>query len=126
MAKLQSIIIVFHGRHFVRHLEICNPICVKLFFAYYVRCYSAQSKDTTSLSQTVFLRSTNVACTQIHRHTHDDSIRRNAMRCIRLKMIRSVTAFAQFAVAHCRELGHRYSQGLLLIVDVPHILAFRK
>ena len=23
-------IIVFHSRHFVRHLEICNPICVKL------------------------------------------------------------------------------------------------
>ena len=22
--------IVFHSRHFVRHLEICNPICVKL------------------------------------------------------------------------------------------------
>ena len=23
-------IIVFHGRHFVRHLGICNRICVKL------------------------------------------------------------------------------------------------
>ena len=22
--------IVFHGRHFVRHLEICDTICVKL------------------------------------------------------------------------------------------------
>ena len=22
-------IIVFHGRHFVRHLGICDPICVK-------------------------------------------------------------------------------------------------
>ena len=29
MAELRSII-VFHGRHFVRHLGICNPICVKL------------------------------------------------------------------------------------------------
>ena len=29
MAELQSNI-VFHGRHFVRHLEICNPIRVKL------------------------------------------------------------------------------------------------
>ena len=29
MAKLQPII-VFHDLHFVRHLEICNPICVKL------------------------------------------------------------------------------------------------
>ena len=23
------IIIAFHGRHFIRHLGICNPICVK-------------------------------------------------------------------------------------------------
>ena len=29
MAELRPNI-VFHGRHFVRHLEICNPICVKL------------------------------------------------------------------------------------------------
>ena len=29
MAELQPII-VFHGRNFVRHLQICNPICVKL------------------------------------------------------------------------------------------------
>ena len=28
MAELRPNI-VFHGRHFVRHLEICNPICVK-------------------------------------------------------------------------------------------------
>ena len=28
MTELQPII-VFHGRHFVRHLGICNPICVK-------------------------------------------------------------------------------------------------
>ena len=29
MAELQ-LIIVFHSRHFVSHLELCNPICVKL------------------------------------------------------------------------------------------------
>ena len=29
MAELRPNI-VFHGRHFVRHLGICNPICVKL------------------------------------------------------------------------------------------------
>ena len=29
MAELKPII-VFLGRHFVRHLGICNPICVKL------------------------------------------------------------------------------------------------
>ena len=31
MAELQPII-VFHGRHFVRYLGICNPICVKLLW----------------------------------------------------------------------------------------------
>ena len=88
--------IVFHGRHFVRHLGICNPIYVKLL-AGYVRCHSEQFKEkTTSLSQTVFLRSTNVAHTHIdthtrthartnthtHARTHDDSIRQSAMHCI--------------------------------------------
>ena len=29
MAELQPIT-VLHSRHFVRHLGICNPICVKL------------------------------------------------------------------------------------------------
>ena len=29
MAELRPNI-VFHGRHFIRHLGICNPICVKL------------------------------------------------------------------------------------------------
>ena len=32
MVELRPII-VFHGRHFVRHLGICNPICVKLLQA---------------------------------------------------------------------------------------------
>ena len=32
MAELRPII-VFHGRHFVRHLGICNPIYVKLLQA---------------------------------------------------------------------------------------------
>ena len=29
MVELRPII-VFHGLHFVRHLGICNPICIKL------------------------------------------------------------------------------------------------
>ena len=54
--------IVFHGRHF----GICNPICIKLFIGY-VRCHSKQFKrKTASLSQIVFLRSTNAAYTHIH------------------------------------------------------------
>ena len=61
----------------------------------------------TSLSQTVFLRSTNAththththhtharthAHTHTHTHTHDDSIRLNAMRCISLNKMMSVRA----------------------------------
>ena len=64
MAELQPII-VFHGRHFVPHLGICNTLIR------YVRCHFEQfKKKTTSLSQTVFLRSTKAAYTQTHRHTH--------------------------------------------------------
>ena len=62
MAEIQSII-VFHGRHFVRHLGICN---LYQTLTDYVQCYSAEFKKTTSLCQTVFLRSTNAAYTQTH------------------------------------------------------------
>ena len=54
----------------------------------YVRCHSEQTKKKASVSQTVFLKSTNAAYTHTdrqthtHPHTDDDSIRRNAMRCI--------------------------------------------
>ena len=52
------IVRVFLG-HFVRHLGICNPIC-----------HSKQFKrKTASLSQTVFLRSTNAAYTHTDTHT---------------------------------------------------------
>ena len=43
MAELEPII-VFHGRHFVRHLGICNPICVKL-----LQIMSAQFKKKRRL-----------------------------------------------------------------------------
>ena len=120
MAALHSII-VFHIRHFVRYLGICNRICVKLlqlmsgvtthnsvkkkrslhinkWLSYghiwcftgaicppsgnlyldlykpltgYVLCHSEQFKrKTASLSQTVFLRSTNTAYTHKDTHTH--------------------------------------------------------
>ena len=83
-----------NGRYFVRHLRICNRICVKL-----LKIMSGvilhNLKKTTSLSQTVFLRSTNVAHTHTdrhthtrrHTHTHVDSIMRNAMRCISPKNV---------------------------------------
>ena len=90
MAELRPNI-VFHGRHFVHHLGICNPICVKLLQVM-SGVIPSNLEQKRRLSQTVFLRSTNAAYTQTHRqtdthththtHTHDDSIRRNAMRCI--------------------------------------------
>ena len=62
MAELQPNI-VFHGRHFVRNIEICNPICVKLL----------------QVTHTQTDRHTHI---HTYTHTHDDSIRRNAIRCI--------------------------------------------
>ena len=82
MGELQPII-VFHGRHFVRYLRICNPICVKLL-QIMSGVILRNLKKTMSLSQTVFMTSTNAAYTyrQTHTDTDDDSTRRNAMRCI--------------------------------------------
>ena len=85
MVELQRIK-VFHARNFVRHLGICKSDLCQTLTAY-VRYYSTQFKRKIRFSsQTVFLRSTNSAYTQTHRqtdtHIHDDSIRRNAMRCI--------------------------------------------
>ena len=81
-------IIVFHDRNFVRHLGICNPVCVKLLHVM-SGVIPSNLKKTPSPSQTVFLRSTNASYTHTDRqtdtHTHDDSIRRNAMRCISYK-----------------------------------------
>ena len=72
MGKLPPII-VFNGRHFVRHLGIFNPICVKLL-SVMSGVIPSNLKKTTSLSQTVLLRSTNAAYTHtythIHTHTH--------------------------------------------------------
>ena len=70
MTELQSII-VCHGRHFVRHLGICNPICVELL-EIMPGVIPRNLRKITSLSQTVFLRSTNAAYTHTHtdRHTY--------------------------------------------------------
>ena len=79
MAELQPIM-VFHGRHFVHYLGICNPICVKL-----LQIMSGVIKrKTTSISNRfpgVHKHGIHTQ-TDIQTHTHDDSIRRNAMRCI--------------------------------------------
>ena len=68
MAELQPII-MFHGSHFVRHLGICNQICVK-FLKIMFGVIPRNLKKTTSLSQTVFLASTNAAHTHTQTHTH--------------------------------------------------------
>ena len=95
MAELQPII-VFHGRHFVRHLGICNPICAKILQAM-SGIIPRNLKKTTSLPLTVFLASTNAAYTQSthrhtqrHTHTHAHmSIAIGAMQCVafRLKIV---------------------------------------
>ena len=68
MSELQSIL-VFHGRHFVRHLEICNPICVKLL-KIMSGVIPRNIKKMTSLFEIVFLASTNAAKTPTHTQTH--------------------------------------------------------
>ena len=62
--------IVFDGRHFVYHLGICNPICVKLLQIVSGVIPRNLKNNTTSLSQTVFLRSTNAAYTHTQGHTY--------------------------------------------------------
>ena len=82
MAELQAIV-VFHGRHFVRHLGICNSICVKLLQIMssvmprilkkrrlYLKPFSWGPKCGIHTDR------------QTHKHTHDDSIKQNAMHCI--------------------------------------------
>ena len=69
MTELQPVI-VFHGRHVFRHLGICNPICVKLLAIMSGVIPRNLEQKKTSLSQTVFLRSTNAAYTRTDRHTH--------------------------------------------------------
>ena len=83
--------IVFHGRHFVHHLEICNPICVKhLQVMFGVIPSNLKEKQRIYLKPFSWGSQTRHTHTHTHRHTHththththDDGIRRNAMRCI--------------------------------------------
>ena len=86
MAELRPII-VFHVPILSAILEFVILICVKLLQV--MSGIIPHNLKKTSLSQTVFLASTNAAHTHrqrdIHTNTHDDSIRRNAMRCISSK-----------------------------------------
>ena len=80
MAELQPII-VFHGCHFVCHLEICTPICVKLFQVMSGVILCNLKKNNVSISNRfpgVHKRGIHTHIQtdrQTDRHTHDDSIR---------------------------------------------------
>ena len=84
MAELRPSI-VLHGRHFVRHLEICNPICIKLLQVMF-GVIPSNLKEKRRLYLKPFSwgphRRNTHTHTDTHTHTHDYSIRRNAMRCI--------------------------------------------
>ena len=73
--------VVIHGRHFVRHIGICNPICVRLLQVMSCVILRNLKKNGVSISN----RFPGVHKRDTHTHTHDDSIRRNAMRCISFK-----------------------------------------
>ena len=91
MAELRPII-VFHGRHFVRYLEICNPICVKLLQVMSVSFRAIYKKDVSISNHFPGVHKRGIHThththrqTHTHTHTHDDSIRGNAMHCISSK-----------------------------------------
>ena len=94
MAELRPII-VFHGRHFVRHLGICNLICVKLLQVMSGVIPSNLKKNDVSISNRfpeVHKRGTHTcarARAHTDTHTRDDSLRRNRMHCISPKNHRS-------------------------------------
>ena len=68
--------IVFHGRHFVRHIGICHPICVRLLQVMSDVIPRNLKENDVCISN----RFSGVLKRGIHTHadthTHDDSIRR--------------------------------------------------
>ena len=97
MAESQPII-VSHCRHFIRHLEICNPICVELFQIMF-SVIPRNLKEKRRLYRKPFSCGPHTRHTHTHKHiythtdTHDDSIRRNAMHCISPKNLQSAQHF---------------------------------
>ena len=95
MAELRQII-VFHCRHFDRHIGICNPICVKLLQVMFGVIPHNLKKRRLYLKPFSWRPQTRHTHTHTHTHTHkhihthtythidthDDSNRRNAMNCI--------------------------------------------
>ena len=82
MAELQPII-VFLDHYFVRHLEICNPICVKLLQIMSGVIPRNQEKNDVSISNRlpgvhkrgIHTQTHTHTDTQTHRHTYTQTYR---------------------------------------------------
>ena len=73
---------VFYGRQFVRHIGICNPSSVRLLQVMSGVIPRNLKKRRPYLKSFFWRPQKWHTHTQTDRHTHDDSIRQNAMRCI--------------------------------------------
>ena len=88
MAELRPVIVV-HGRLFVRHLEICNPICVKLLQAMSGVIPRNLKKRLLYLKSFCWrpqMRPTHIRTrTRTHTHTHM-SIAIGKMQCVAFRL----------------------------------------
>ena len=107
MAELRPIIL-FHGRHFVHHLEICNPICVKLLQVMSGGILRNLRKTSISNSFPGVHKRGIHTHRQTHTHTHDDSIRRNAMRCISPKNLQEQLVTTCTYYSDIENVGERH------------------
>ena len=76
--------IVFHGGHFVRHIGICNPICVKLL-QIMSGVIPRNLKKTTSLYRFPGVHKRGIH-TYTHTHTHT-TIAIGDMQCVAFRRI---------------------------------------
>ena len=115
---------MFHGRHFVRHLEIYNPICVKLLQVMSGVIPRNLKKNDVSISnhfpEVHKTRHTHThTCKNTDTHTLYDSIRRSAMRCISPKNHKKILASINLA-RYC--IGRFYKirlYNMLVLLTLP-------
>ena len=125
MAEVRSII-VFHDCHFVRHLGIFNPIWVKLFqvMSGVIPCNLKKNDDSVSNRfPDVQKRGRHTQTdrqTDIHTHTLDDSIRRNAMRYISPKNVGSYVWGIYPMALHQEESFVRLPFFTIIVLDLGH------
>ena len=114
MAELQPII-VFHSCYFVRHLGICNPICVKLLQVMFGFITRNLKKNDVCISN----RFPGIHKRGIHTHTHDNSIRRNAMCCISPKITNIWVSITHNFIPFALETGGSWnSEAIELTNDI--------